>query len=211
MTLNKELKVIKVPGDALDLRVSNPLGAGQGFKIIGCRLGNTRSRGMLLKADNGIVRDNVVEGCGESGISVGPEYWSGEGDYSQNVLVEGNTVRGCGLGRHDQAAINIHGDGAMGNRSITIRANQLISNYGGDISLAWTQGASLSSNLLTAPEQWAAGDTPHAPLRLENTRDVALKGNVIRNASYYASPLMSIKGTVTNLTGNDETGVRTVP
>ena len=42
-----------VPADA---HLSNPLHDGAGYKIINCRLGNTRSRGIIVKSDDGIIR-----------------------------------------------------------------------------------------------------------------------------------------------------------
>ncbi|MBV9849756.1 MAG: hypothetical protein JO250_08810, partial [Armatimonadetes bacterium] len=83
-------RALDVPAGA---KLSNPRRDGAGYKIVGNHLGNTRSRGMLLKGDNGLVRDNVIEGCGQAAISLGPEYYWGEADYVQNVTVEGNTIR----------------------------------------------------------------------------------------------------------------------
>ena len=37
----------------LNAKLSNPLYDGHGYKIIGCRLGNTRSRGIIVKSDDG--------------------------------------------------------------------------------------------------------------------------------------------------------------
>ena len=116
-------------------KVSDPLRDGAGYRIVGTHLGNTRSRGMLLKGDNGLVKDNVIEGCGQAAISLGPEYYWGEADYVRNVTVEGNTLRENGKCAYGGGAILIHGDGAIGNRNIVIRDNHLVSNYQGDIDI----------------------------------------------------------------------------
>ena len=83
-------KDLGVPAGA---KLSNPRADGAGYKIIGCHLGNTRARGILAKADSGLIENNVIEGCGQAAISLGPEYYWGEADYVRNVTVEGNTIR----------------------------------------------------------------------------------------------------------------------
>ena len=65
---------------------------GAGYKIIGCHLGSTRSRGILAKADSGLIGNGLLENCGMSAVSLGPEYYWGEADYVHNVTVENNII-----------------------------------------------------------------------------------------------------------------------
>ena len=197
---------------ALDVPVgaktSNPLHDGGGYKIIGNHLGNTRSRGMLLKGDNGLVKNNVIEGCGQAAISLGPEYYWGEADYVQNVTVEGNTIRENGKCAYGGGAILVHGDGAIGNRNIVIRDNRLISNYQGDVDVQWTDGVTLTGNVITGASQWPSTIPLQSPIMLSNCRAVTLSGNVVRHPSVYKPALVAVGQNVTGLANNDAAGIR---
>lgn len=198
-------RALDVHGKAL---VSNPRRDGEGYKIIGCRLGNTRSRGMLLKGDNGLVENNVVEGCGMSAISIGPEAWWHEADYVQRVTIIGNTLRENGKMGYD-SALWVHGDGAQGNRDITIKDNRFIGNDGGDIKVEWASGVTLSGNVMTGPRRWPPGVKPHPPIALANSRDVTLRGNVVKSPESYATPLVAAGANVTGLVNDDSAGLQT--
>ena len=106
-------QTIFVPPNA---KAGNPEHNGKNFKIIDCILGNTRSRGILVKGDNGLIQGCTIEGCGMSAISIGPEYYWNEADYSWNVTVKGNTLRHNGLRNNLRAdgVLFVHGDGAIG-------------------------------------------------------------------------------------------------
>lgn len=61
---------------------------GNGFKILGGAYGNNRSRGMLLRASNGLVKGAKIEGARMAGILCAPEiYWYGAG-HSRSVSIE---------------------------------------------------------------------------------------------------------------------------
>ena len=136
---------LSVPADA---KFSAPAYAGTGYKIIGCTLGDTRSRGILVKGDGGLIRSNTISRCGMSAISIGPEYYWNEADYVRGIMVENNSLSENGRAGYGGAAILVHGDGAMGNRDIVIRNNNLSASYQGDFSLQWTSGASLFGNAI---------------------------------------------------------------
>jgi len=48
---------------------------------------------MLLKASNGHVFDNIIDGSSMAGIAIFPELYWNEADYSHDLLVCGNIVR----------------------------------------------------------------------------------------------------------------------
>ena len=202
VTLDKDLDV------PIGAKLSNPLADGANYKIIGCHLGNTRSRGILAKADNGLIQNNVIEGCGQAGISLGPEYGWGEADYVRNVTVAGNTLRENGKCAYGGGAILIHGDGAMGNRGIVIQNNRLISNYQGDIDIQWSNGVTLSGNIIHGAAVWPSGVTPRPAVALANCRAVTLSGNVVSHPSVYSPSLVAAGENVTDLSGNDPAGIR---
>jgi hypothetical protein len=55
-----------------------------------------RARVMHIKASNGIIRNNIVNGSSIGGIQIKPEFFT-EADYDQNVTVEGNWVSDSGF------------------------------------------------------------------------------------------------------------------
>lgn len=171
VTLDKSLNV---PASA---KVSNPDADGQGCKVIGCHLGDTRSRGILIKGSNCMIKDNVIVGCGMPAISLGPEYYWNEADYVWNAKVEGNTLRENGISGYGGAAIFVHGDGAIGNRDILIKDNKLISNYDGDIHIEWTDEATIEDNRITDPHPWPAFFTKQSVISIEHSRNITQKGN----------------------------------
>jgi len=194
VTLDRDLGV---PPNA---KVSNPLRDGAGYKIIGCRLGNTRSRGILVKADGGIIRNNIIEGCGQAAVSLGPEYYWNEADYVQNVIVVGNTLRENGKAGYGGGAVLVHGDGAMGNRNIVVKDNLMLSNFQGDIDAAWADGLTITGNTFTAPPAPPAGAKPQPPISVRDARNVRVGGNHIKTPDGYAQPFVHVGPNVLRLT-----------
>lgn len=204
VTLDKEYNV---PASA---KLSNPRADGAGYKIIGCRLGDTRSRGILAKADDGLIENNILENCGMSAISLGPEYSWGEADYVQNVTIKNNVLRSNGRAGYGGAAILVHDDGAVGNKNIVIESNRFDSNFLGDLDLHGADGVTLARNTLRAPALWPPGVKPSAPVHLANCRNVTLRGNTVQNAASYQFPLVTAGPEVTGLQHNDASGIRVV-
>ena len=173
-------------------------------------MGNTRSRGILTKSDNGLLQNNIIEGCGMAAISIGPEYYWNEADYSQHVVIEGNTMRGNGQAGYGGGAVLVHGDGAMGNRDITVKNNHFESSYQGDVDVQWTDGVTVTGNVFSGATQRLAGIATLSPIALANVRAVTLAGNVVNNAAVYKPALIAVGANVTGLTGNDPSGIRAV-
>jgi hypothetical protein len=174
-------RILNVPVGA---RVGNPLFNGQSFKVLGCHIGGTRSRGILVKADSGLIANNVIGGCGMSGISVGPEYEWKEGDYVQDLSVKDNQFGKNGFAGGDLAAILIHGEGAKGNRNLTIEGNTFDSDYSGDIDLQWTMGAIIRQNSFTPPDAPPPGlSAPHA-ISVRSSSDVQIQRNQFKGFGY---------------------------
>ena len=92
-------------------RVGTPNANGSGFVIRGCTIKNNRARGILIKADDGIIEGNEVDGSTIAGLVISPEYYWNEAGYSRNVtcaeqrvsalrLRDRRPVDGAGGGRH---------------------------------------------------------------------------------------------------------------
>ncbi len=68
---------------------------GSGFKVINNQVGHNRSRAILIKASDGIIQGNTIEGSGMSGIAIAPEFYWMEAGCSSNVEIANNTIRNC--------------------------------------------------------------------------------------------------------------------
>ena len=92
---------------AFDDLASNPAASGRGYIIRGNRIGNHRARGMLLKADDGLVEDNLIDGSSMGGIVLSPETWWNEASYSRNVVVRRNRIRNVAYAPRQPGALVI--------------------------------------------------------------------------------------------------------
>lgn len=77
--------------------------ACRGYKIIGGKFGNLRSRGMLLKAGGGVVDGAKIEGCWMPAIKISPELFFLEACHARDVV-----IKNCDITAEFSAAINIH-------------------------------------------------------------------------------------------------------
>lgn len=65
---------------------------GNGFAILNSEFGNNRSRGILVKASDGVIANNTIVNCHLQGIKISPEYLWLESGTSHHVRVEGNEI-----------------------------------------------------------------------------------------------------------------------
>ena len=185
----------------------NPLACGPGYKIIGCTLGNTRSRGILAKADNGIIRSNTIIECGIAAMQLGSDGYNGEAGYSRNVLVENNTIHGNGAQTvGGLAAIWVGTRGTMENKNFIIRNNKIDHFTGLGLALTGVDGVQVSHNTFTAPIV-TPGSKGHI-MAFSQATNVTLTGNVVTGLSPSASgPLWSADDTTSNIAGLDAGGL----
>jgi hypothetical protein len=183
ITLDRDLQV------PIGAFVGNPLRNGQGFRIIGCQIGNTRSRGMLIKGDDGLIDGNTVENCAMSGLCVGPDYPI-EGDFVNNLVIRNNRFVDNGSCTRDLAAILVHGGETMGNRNFTISENVFKGNYSGDIDLEWTLGVSVTKNRFAPPASLLAFMDKPRPVQIQNSAGVQVVANEFLDGPTYAKPLI---------------------
>lgn len=86
----------------LDAAVSVPPGTlicsadriGNGFSVRDCRLGDNRSRGILVKAGRGEISGNVIEGAVMTAILISPEYWWLEAGLADDLSITNNRITG---------------------------------------------------------------------------------------------------------------------
>ncbi len=146
-------------------RISDVNANGRGFTIRGCIIKDNRSRGMIIKADDGIVEDNTVEGCATGGIIVSPElFGSDEAGSSCNLLIEHNTIKHVGYaivwlpGTYQAGALsitaNVNGPkrysmDLFGHHDIAVIGNRFIDNDGINLLVTDTTDALISGNTFT--------------------------------------------------------------
>ena len=69
---------------------------GDGFMVKDCTFGFNRSRGILIKASDGQIIGNHLEGCRMSAILIAPEFWWLEAGSASRLKITRNTISNCG-------------------------------------------------------------------------------------------------------------------
>ena len=201
-----ELTLDRASGAPADAKASNPRRNGAGFKILDCTLGNCRSRGILVKADNGLIENCTISGCGMSAISIGPEYWWREADYSRNVTVRNNKLLNNVLNGSDAGVIYVHGDGAIGNGNIKIIGNDFEQNYGQiAVHVEDTDGVLISSNHFMV-SSLRLPDKVRTTLDFRSTKNITLRGNTVDDSNGN-DLLVKLGEKVQGITGNNSSGI----
>jgi hypothetical protein len=135
LELDTNLNGIISPNDF----ISNIDSTGSGYVLKENIILNHRARGMLLKAHDGLVESNLINGSSISGLVMQPELWWGEAKYAERVIIRNNTLIRCGYASTgswtEQAGVlTIYGTGnspiAYGHHTITIENNLFIDNDG---------------------------------------------------------------------------------
>ena len=189
-------------------KANNPDRCGRGYRIVNCYLGNTRSRGILVKADDGLIDHCVIDGCGMSGVSIGPEYWWGEANYCWNVTVSDNTFKNCDKNNDWQAAVLVHGDGAIGNRNIVIKGNRFDGDYGQYVmNIQWTDGVHITGNTITGSHQLPLKNPGHV-IELVHAHNVKLSGNIVSKPGPSLGSLVETGDDTIGVVNNDDAGIR---
>jgi hypothetical protein len=126
-----------------------------GYIIRDCSILNNRARGMLLRADHGLIEGCTVEGCTEGGIVLEPEIASwNNADYSRHVIVRNNTIRNVNLWHVNQygaLTLAAYYQGHFvpppgGHRDVTIENNTFEKNDGINLLVSSAQGVVVEGN-----------------------------------------------------------------
>ena len=152
----------------LDREVDLPMGSaiastshmGNGFVVRGCNFGSNRSRGILVKASDGVIEGNVLAGNVMAAIMVAPEWWWLESGSSNDVRIINNTIRDCG-----DLAIAVYAFGgapavapAGAHNNITISGNSMTGCPLPNILVTSTRGLYLGRNTSRSFEGKAASE-----------------------------------------------------
>ena len=162
---------------------------------------------MLIKASNGTIRNNIVNGSSIGGIHIKPEPLS-EADYSQNVTVEGNWVSDSGFfyGWGSICVFTILPNSNMyplagGFTNIIINNNTIFRSYRDNILITSTFNVTVSNNRIVGPLY-----SPYAAVNLANIDTISLIDNVVYQANPNTTVLLKMSSVV-NPQGNLTAGV----
>ncbi len=188
-----------VTGLALGDWISNPDSSGSGFAIRNSVFRDHRARGVLIKAENGLVTNCVFDGSSMHAILVTPEIYWAESGHSADVTISHNKIRGSGYHGARRPAVRVDGEAALGHHALVFSGNTFARNYAADLSLRAGTAFVVQNN--TFGERHAAtSGTPsyHRPhVVLADLDGVTLSGNSFTTTRF----AITAEPTVTGLAG----------
>lgn len=201
ITLDRDISV-----DAGDF-VANPDRNAAGFSVTDSTIENHRARGIIVKASDGEIRDNVVDGSTIAGIVVTPEpfLWL-ESDFANDVDIVGNTVRNTGQGvasvnQIQAGAISVTGPAEWtGERhaDILIDGNTVEDVSGANLVLTDANSVTVSNNNFISPNQSisstgsANGVDANAVIWVDDADGVEFLANTVVNPGPANSALVRV-------------------
>lgn len=145
-----------LPGDL----VSNRNLSNEEFLIADCSVKNTRARGILVKAGNGMISNCVVETTWLAGLQMRPEAMTFmEGDYAHDVQVVGNRLNNCGIislakGSIRLDAADAYGWSAFGHTGILFEDNVISNAPGASIYMQYAADIEFRDNRFCRSHDW---------------------------------------------------------
>ncbi|MFN3166817.1 MAG: right-handed parallel beta-helix repeat-containing protein [Phycisphaeraceae bacterium] len=123
---------------------------GDGFKVIDCEVGPNRSRGIIVKAGQGVIAGNTLRDNWGEAIKVAPEFDWLEAGATDRLLIENNTIlapRSVAI-----AVYAIAGNGEVApaglHRDITLRNNRITGAPTPAIYITSTLGVAGGNNVI---------------------------------------------------------------
>jgi len=144
----------------LDRSVHLPMGSviasssrlGNGFEIRNCTIGFNRSQGLIVKASNGVIENNTLEGSWGAAVKAGPGYVWLEAGSGNNLTITNNVIRNT-----RQSAIEVYAVGGNGevapigaHDNIHIIGNTISGSSNPAIVVTSTSNLTLENNTITS-------------------------------------------------------------
>jgi len=183
----------------IDRSIDLPLGSlinsatrsGNGFEVRNCIAGPNRSRGILVKASNGIITGNTCVGNWGQAIKCSPEYSWLEAGSGNNLVISNNVISGC----HD-VAIAVYANGGNGSTSpigahnnIQIIGNQISGSSNPNIAVTSTSNLCMMDNTISSPNNdlllpwyentFGSNEDPNRTIYLENVSEIDCNNLVV--------------------------------
>jgi hypothetical protein len=193
-----------LPAD-FDYLVSNPAATGSGYVLRENTIRNHRARGMLLKADNGLVEGNLIEGSTMGGIVVTPEFWWYEADYSRNVTIRNNTIRQVAYAPRQLGAVLVAAVGekpipGCGHQHIVLDGNRFEDLNGVNLLISSACDVTVKNNLFIRPQRFrveAGGmdEEPGSLIDITQAKDVRFENNTILGIGRFNTRIIQVSST----------------
>ncbi len=196
---------------------------GSGFVLRHNTIRDHRARGMMLKACNGLVENNDIEGSSISGIAMVPQLGWGEAGFCRDVMVRGNTVAHVGYATvstdsRQAGAICVVGEletpGARGNHNISIEGNTIRDVNGVNLELDGVEGCTVRGNQFIGAQHKSTDRgskevNPSALIFINRAKDVLLADNIVVNWGSAGEELVTTTTNATAVQGKRD-GLRVV-
>jgi polygalacturonase len=205
-----------------DWPASNPAALGSGFVVRNNTIRHHRARGILIKADDGLIEGNTIDGSTIAGIVLAPELFWREACYSRNVTIRNNTIRRCGTATagpwtSQAGALSVTAEvqpgSKPGHRNIVIENNRFIENDGVNLLLQAVDGVRVKGNRFERADQAATrrGSNhridPSALIWLSGCANVRFEDNRVSEPGSALSRLIGLGPETTHVSGLED-GVR---
>ncbi|HVN04243.1 MAG TPA: right-handed parallel beta-helix repeat-containing protein [Bryobacteraceae bacterium] len=199
-----------LPAD-FDCLCSNPNAIGSGYVVRNNTIRDHRARGMLLKAHNGLVEGNTIDGSSISGIVLSPELWWNEACYSRNVTIRNNVIRNLpdnprSFGAIAIAAITSRPVPGAGHQHITFENNQIDGSNSVNLLITSAEDVSVSSNrfgnaqrakVAVAGSNW--GEDPTALVYITESKNIRFASNTAPGLGAANEHLIETTATATQI------------
>jgi hypothetical protein len=196
--------------------IGNANAVGSGFHIKNCVVRNSRTRGMLIKADNGVIEGCTVDNT-YAGIVICPEVdiWA-EADYAHNVVVRNNTIRATGFASSPDTpqagalTIGAYENNRFvprpgGHANIVVTGNRFEGNAGVNVEITSASNIAVRDNLFIDPMPQTSdrgvklGIDPTSLFWLTECDGIKLSGNLVQSPGAGFRRLMAASPTVSGV------------
>jgi len=140
---------------------------GNGFAVVDSTFGNIRSRGILVKASDGVISGNTVVNCALQGIKLGPEYIWLESGFTRRLRVVGNTIIDS---KAESILVDSFGPFPI-HQDIDILDNEIRSNSYPLIRIRGLDGGTLEGNYIQNSDGQRA---PRSALDIQHSKNIHL-------------------------------------
>jgi hypothetical protein len=188
-----------------DYLVSNPAATGSGYVLRNNTIRNHRARGMLLKADNGLVEGNLIEGSTMGGIVLTPEFWWYEAGYSRNVTIRNNTIRRVAYAPRQLGGVVVAAIGEMpiagcGHQHIVLEGNRFEDLSGVNLLISSACDVRITDNAFVRPQHFPAenggiGGNPGSLIYVTEAKDVRFGRNTIFGMGRFNTRMIQVSPT----------------
>ena len=211
-----------VPSNVGD-RITNLSRTGSGFEIIDSNISNTRARGLVLKASDGLVSGNTITNVAIAGILVSPEAtFFAESGFTNSLVIDNNLISEVGFTASNPAQNKVGGivitadvgDPTRGHSDIQITNNELNQVSGINLTVANAVDVDVIGNQFTEAQPFVRthgsgiGLDSGTLVFLDNVSDVTFRANAVTDLGRGNDHLILSSSTASNVTGAS-TGLRT--